>query len=104
MTKTTKFEEKAKAYIDEIGEELGELEQKAKHAGEDADEWSAAQVAKLKEDWAKARTEMEDIAQRAREEGEDSIRDAREKAERHWDALQAAVKAYRDHLEKVADA
>ena len=45
----------------------------------------------------------EDIADRARTEGEEAVREAKEKAERHYEALQAAVKAYRDHLDQVAD-
>ena len=102
-TETSKFVEKAKACIDDIGAELSELEQKAKAAGESADTWSQAQVEKLKEDWSQAKTEMEDIADRAKTEGEEAVRDAKEKAERHYEALQAAVKAYRDHLDQVTD-
>lgn len=104
MTETSKFVEKAKAYIDGIGAELDELEQKTKDAVDHADEWSAAQVEKLKEDLNQAKDDMEDIADRAKTEGEDAVREAKEKAERHYEALQAAVKAYRDHLEKKADA
>ncbi len=102
-TETSKFVEKAKACIDDIGAELGELEQKAKAAGDRADEWSQAQVEKLKEDWSQAKEDMENIADRAKTEGEEAVQDAKEKAERHYEALQAAVKAYRDHLDQVAD-
>lgn len=102
-TETSKFVEKAKACIDDIGAELSELEQKTRAAGERADMWSAKQVEKLKEDWSQARFEMEDIADRAKSEGDEAVRDAKEKAERHYEALQAAVKAYRDHLDQVAD-
>ncbi|WP_134643172.1 hypothetical protein [Pseudaestuariivita atlantica] len=103
MTETTKFVEKAKACIDELGDELSELERKAKAAGDRADAWSAAQVEKLKEDWHQAKDEMDDLADRAKTEGEDAVREAKEKADRHYEALQAAVKAYRDHLDQVTD-
>lgn len=102
-TETSKFVERAKACIDTIGAELGELELKAKAASSDADDWSATQVEKLKRDWTQAKDQMEQIADRANEEGEDAVREAKEKAQRHYEALQAAVKAYRNHLEKVAD-
>ena len=102
-TETSKFVEKAKACIDDIGAELTELEQKARAAGDRADDWSAAQVEKLKEDWSRAKNDMEDIADRAKTEGEEAVQDAKEKAERHYEALQAAVKAYRDHLDRVTD-
>ena len=102
-TETSKFVEKAKACIDSIGLELGELEQKAKAAGDRADDWSAKQVEKLKEDWSQAKEDMENIADRARAEGEEAVQEAKDKAERHYEALQAAVKAYRDHLDQVAD-
>lgn len=102
-TETSKFVEKAKVYIDDIGAELSELEQKVKDAGDRADDWSAAQVEKLKEDWSQAKEDMDNIADRAKAEGEDAVREAKEKAERHYEALQAAVKAYRAHLEQVSD-
>lgn len=102
-TETSKFVEKAKAYIDTIGAELNELELKAKTAGKDADNWSAAQVDKLKRDWSQAKDEMDNIADRAKEEGEEAVREAKEKAERHYEALQAAVKAYRSHLNEAVD-
>ena len=103
QTETAKFVEKAKACIDSIGAELGELEVKAKAAGDRADDWSTSQVEKLKDDWSQAKEDMEGIVARAEAEGEDAVRDAKEKAERHYEALQAAVKAYRDHLDRVAD-
>ncbi|MBO9448213.1 hypothetical protein [Ruegeria sp. R14_0] len=102
-TETSKFVEKAKACIGDIGAELSELERKANAAGDRADDWSASQVEKLKEDWSQAKVDMEDIADRAKIEGEEAVREAKEKAERHYEALQAAVKAYRDHLDQVAD-
>ncbi len=61
------------------------------------------QVEKLKEDWSQAKEDMEDIADRAKTEGEEAVQEAKDKAERHYEALQAAVKAYRDHLDQVTD-
>jgi len=100
MKHNSQFIENAKANLDKLGDELTDLETKVSDAGQQADEWSATQVNKLKKDWEEAKTEMKTIATRIESEGEASVEDAKAKAERHWDALQAAVKAYRGHLEK----
>ena len=101
MTNTFKFVEEAKASLDVLDDELNELEGKVKAASEHADEWSTKQVHKLKKDLHQARTEMDGIAERIESEGEASVKQAKEQAERHWEALQAAVKAYRGHLNKT---
>lgn len=103
MTETSKFVEKAKACIDEIGAEISDLERKVDAAGGRAEDWSAAQVEKLKKDWTQAKADMDDIAARAESEGDEAVRDAQASAERHYEALRAAVKAYRAHLERMAD-
>ena len=100
MKHNSQFIENAKAHLEQLGDDLSDLESKVTKAGKEADEWSATQVNKLKKDWEEAKTEMKTIATRIESEGEASVEDAKAKAERHWDALQAAVKAYRDHLEK----
>lgn len=100
MTKTPDFLETAKSHLDALGSELMELENKISEVGEKADQWSGAQAAKLKQDWQNARAEMASIAERIDTEGEKAVGDARQRAERHWDALQAAVRTYRDHVEK----
>lgn len=102
MKHNSQFIENAKAHLDQLGDELTDLETKVGEAGQRADEWSTKQVNKLKKDWEEAKTEMKTIATRIEYEGEASVEEAKEKAERHWDALQAAVKAYRGHLEKSA--
>ena len=99
MNTNTTFIEKAKAHLEQLGSELSDLEARVSDAGQKADEWTSSQADKLKKDWETARDEMTSIAERIETEGDDAVSDAREKAERHWDALQAAVKAYRDHLD-----
>lgn len=100
MTKTPDFLETAKSHLEALGSELSALENKISEAGQKADAWSGEQAAKLKQDWENARAEMASIAERIDAEGEEAVGDARQKAERHWDALQAAVRTYRDHVEK----
>lgn len=99
MNKNSTFVEKAKAHLEELGSELSDLEARVSDAGQKADAWTSDQADKLKKDWETARDEMTSIAERIETEGEEAVSDAKEKAERHWDALQAAVKAYRDHLD-----
>lgn len=101
MTKHSEFIESAKAHLDELGAELSTLDTKLNDAGRKADTWTSDQASKLKKDWEETKAEMTSIAHRIETEGEEAVGEAREKAERHWEALQAAVKTYRDHLEKT---
>lgn len=98
MTKSSEFVEKAKAGLDQIDAELSALEAKVKASGKAAEDWTADQAGKLRADWKKARTEMKEIADRIETEGDAAMDDAKAHAERHWAALKAAVKAYRDHV------
>lgn len=100
MSKSEDFVEKVRTHIDELGAELSTLEVKLHDAGEKADAWTSDQASKLKKDWENAKAEMTSIADRIENEGEEAVDDAKAAAERHWEALQAAVKTYRDHLEK----
>ncbi len=100
MNKNAEFVETAKARLDELGKEFSALDAKLNDAGRTADTWTNAQASKLKKDWEQAKADVSSIAQRIETEGEEAVGDAREKAERHWEALRAAVKTYREHLEK----
>ncbi|MEM7070097.1 MAG: hypothetical protein AAF478_14565 [Pseudomonadota bacterium] len=102
MTKTSEFIDNAKNHLDQLGQELTDLEGKVTKAGKNADEWSANQVNKLKQDWLQAKTNMDELADRIQSESEASVAEAKDKAQRHWDALQAAVQTYRNHVEKPA--
>ncbi|SPH18269.1 hypothetical protein DEA8626_01801 [Defluviimonas aquaemixtae] len=98
MTKSYEFVAEARAGLDQIDAELSALETKVKASGKAADDWTCDQAGKLRADWQKARTEMRKIADRIETEGDEAARDAKAQAERHWAALKAAVKAYRDHV------
>ena len=101
MTTEQSFIEQAKSHLDRVGEELSEVEKKLAAASENADVWTTNQAEKLKNDWIRAREEMDSIANRIETEGEDAVNEAKAKAERHWEALKVAVKTYRDHLDKA---
>lgn len=101
MNEKSQFIEKAKAHLNQLGTELSSLEAKVSEAGKQADDWTSNQATKLKKEWETARQEMTSIAKRIESEGEEAVSDAKEQAERQWDALQAAVKAYRSHLEET---
>lgn len=101
MNNTHRFVENANFYLGKLGSELTELEHRVAIADGRADDWSVRQVAKLKRDWEAARAEAETIAERYRTDEESSVIEAQKSAERHWEALQAAVNACHDHLNKT---
>ena len=97
------FIQKAKGDYQRVEADLKVTEQKIKDAGEAADDWSKAQGAKLKADLDDAQQKIMDLAERLDREGEEAVNDAREQTMRHWDALNAAVISYRDHVAKKVD-
>lgn len=101
MTTSPSFIERAKMHLDRVGDELTEVENKLAATSENADKWTANQAEKLKNDWIRAREEMDTLAQRIETEGEDAVNDAKARAERHWEALKVAVKTYRDHIDNA---
>lgn len=102
MTKTSEFIDNAKNHLDQLGQELSDLEGKVTETGKNADEWSTNQVNKLKQDWQQAKNNMDELANRIETESEASVAEAKEKAQRHWDALKAAVQTYRGHVDEPA--
>lgn len=101
MSENRKFIDDAQAHIKAFGHELDSLEAKLKDAGESADAWSSQQAAKLRQDWEKAKSEVGSIVERIETDSDDALNDARQQAQNHWDALKAAVKTYRDHVENT---
>ena len=101
MTTTPSFIEQAKMHLDRVGDELSEVEKKLAATSENADKWTANQAEKLKNDWIRAREEMDSIAKRIEAEGEDAVNDAKARAERQWEALKVAVKTYRDQIDQA---
>ncbi|WP_306115710.1 MULTISPECIES: hypothetical protein [unclassified Roseovarius] len=104
MSTFSDFLQKAKDDYDRVDADLKALEQKAKDAGDKADAWTKDQAAKLKADLTEARDKVTALAERVEQEGEDAVSEAHDHAKRHWDALHAAVAAYRDHLENTVSA
>ena len=98
------FIEKAKDDYHRVDADLKAFEQKVKNAGERADGWTKNQVTKLKTDLIEARDKVTDLAERIDREGEEAVTEAHDHAKRHWDALHAAVDAYRAHLDNTANA
>lgn len=101
MSKTSEFVETAKHDLDKLGAELSEFETKVAAASSKADDWSKSQVAKLKTDLEQAKEHVSSLATRVQAESEEAVCEAKARAERHWQALHAAVKAYREHLNKT---
>ncbi len=104
MTTFSDFIHKAKDDYNRIDADLKSFEEMIRHAGEKADGWTRDQAAKLKADLAEAHEKVTQLASRIDREGEEALGDAHDQAKRHWEALHAAVAAYRDHLEKTVSA
>lgn len=104
MSKFAEFLDKAKADYDHVNDQIAAFEKKIKHDGEAADAWTKEQAAKLKADLAEAKDKVTSLANRISREGEEAADEAHDQARRHWDALHAAVSAYRDHLDKTLGA
>ncbi|MBO9435284.1 hypothetical protein J7394_13790 [Ruegeria sp. R13_0] len=100
MTTFSEFVQKAKDDYARVEDELKSFEQKVKDAGEATDKWTQEQVTKLQSDLQEAKDKVTDLADRIQQEGEDAVTDAHDQAKNHWEALHAAVAAYRDHLDK----
>lgn len=96
--KTAEFLGQATNDLHRIDNELKALESRVKASGEEEDQWAANQVRKLRADMQVVRTEMNAIAHCVEVDGEASVLKSKVDAERHWVALKAAVKAYRDHV------
>lgn len=96
--KTAEFLGQAKDDLHRIDNELQALESKVKAAGDEKDQWAANQVRKLRTDMQLVQTEMNAIAHRIEVGGEAGVEKSKINAERHWMALKAAVKAYREHV------
>ena len=103
MSNYENFVQSSKEQLDRLGEELNELEAKVKNAGQQADDWSRNQIAKLKSDWSLAKTKIDRVAQQHHEEVEASWAQVKTDVENHWTALQAAVATYRKHVENNSE-
>ncbi|MEM1046571.1 MAG: hypothetical protein AAGL24_10480 [Pseudomonadota bacterium] len=104
MSAFSEFLDKAKNDYDRVDADLKAFEEKVRNAGDQADTWTREQVTKLKTDLAEAREKVTNLADRIDREGEEAVTEAHDHAKRHWEALHAAVSAYRDHLEKTVSA
>ena len=100
MTSFSDFVQKAKDDYARVEDELKAFEKKVKDAGDATDHWTKEQVSKLQTDLKEAKDKVTDLADRLQREGEDAVTDAHDQAKSHWEALQAAVAAYREHLDK----
>ena len=104
MSAFSEFLQNAKEDYNRVDADLKAFEQRVRDAGDRADNWTKDQIAKLKADLADARDKVTSLAERVDREGEEAVNEAHESAKRHWNALHAAVSAYRDHLEKTVNA
>ncbi|MEQ8825210.1 MAG: hypothetical protein RIC14_12635 [Filomicrobium sp.] len=102
MTDHTDYVAKAKQQIEKLGNELDELEQRAKAESRKASEWYTQQMTKLRGEWQEASSRLEELSNSAHAEAKTTYQHVRADTERHWKALEAAVKAYRDRIDAEA--
>lgn len=95
---TEEFIERAECNLDQIDVELSALETRVKRCGENSDAWLTSQAQKLRADVEAARAEVSAIASSVEGDVTVQIEDSKANAQLHWEALQAAVKAYREHV------
>ncbi len=100
MTSFSDFVQKAKDDYARVEDELKAFEKKIQDAGDATDHWTKEQVAKLQSDLKEAQDKVTDFADRLHKEGEDAVTEVHDQAKSHWEALHAAVAAYREHLDK----
>ena len=100
MTDYQQFVENAKSELQKLGEELDELDQKVKAQCQNASTWYGEQMKKLRSDWRDTSVKIEQVATEARAEAESSYEAAKTDADRHYQALKAAVKTYREEVER----
>lgn len=95
---TDKFVERAKAGLDQIDTELGVLEARVTACRDAGDQWAANQARKLRADVETAKAEVTAIEDHLKADVTADLDRSKADAERHWAALKAAVKAYREHV------
>ncbi len=88
----------AKAQLEKLGDELNELDQKMKSAGAKAEAWSTEQMHRLRADWHECQAYVERLSAQS----DASFEQAKSETERHWKALEAAVRTYREQVQNNA--
>ncbi|MGI9409031.1 MAG: hypothetical protein ACR2OV_03080 [Hyphomicrobiaceae bacterium] len=88
----------AKAQLEKLGDELNELDQKMKAAGNKVEAWSTKQMHQMRADWHECHAYVERLSAQS----ETSFEQAKSETERHWKALEAAVKTYREQIQNHA--
>ncbi|MEM9470876.1 MAG: hypothetical protein AAGA00_02890 [Pseudomonadota bacterium] len=100
MSQTDQFVAETLRQLKRIEDELSEIETGLRHSTAQVDSWTQQQLAKLKADWHDVKHELEELAKTHQTEVEASWEQLRNDAEHHWQALHAAVQAYREHVHK----
>ncbi len=95
MSTQIQYIERAKAELDKLGEELSELDRKMALASDKVAVWSTEQKHRLRADWHVCQAQVERLSA----ESEISFEQIKAETERHWKALEASVKTYREQLQ-----
>ncbi|MFY0610888.1 MAG: hypothetical protein JXQ99_05135 [Hyphomicrobiaceae bacterium] len=94
MSTQTQFIEHTKVELNKLGEELSELDRKMASASNKVAVWSTEQMHQLRANWHECQAHVERLSAQS----ETSFEQAKVETERHWQALEAAVKTYREKL------
>lgn len=99
MSSNDSFVAQAKKNLDSLGAELDHLEGQIRTEHANASAWYKEQMARLRGEWRDAHSKIETMARDSNAKAEASYNAAKDDVERHWSALQAAVRTYRQHVE-----
>ncbi len=101
MSDHKQFIEDAQKQLDTLGADLDNLDGQLKSAGSKADAWCTSQMQQLRSQLADAKAHVDKVAMDAQSQATVVIDQAKEDTERHWKALQAAVKTYREVVDRT---
>ncbi len=96
MSEQKTFIDTAQARLDELGREIETLEAHAKSAAEDAQTWANGETQALREAWGKAVNHLRQMIASEEANAMAQWHESKAEAERHWLALQEALRTYRE--------
>ena len=100
MSNHQQFIDDSKKHLDRLSGELDHLDQQLKTAGSKVDTWYGEQMQTLRDQWNEANSHVEKLTAETQSQAEAFVDQAKEDADRHWKALQAAVKTYRTLVDR----
>lgn len=93
--------EDAKQKLDQLDAHLNELYTKAQNVSTQADDWCTTQMETLRREWHDARDHVKKMADPEQDKIGEHLEQTKAQFQKHWDALETAVDAYRDKVDQA---